>query len=114
MADPFIPLNQALAIAEMTHEHVDRFGDTRPVLGAAKPVPVAGWYVKPVDETAGDSVLRTVDRLTVFASEPFPPESQITLPDGTVWAVEGHARDYRHGPWFDPGLVVIHARRVEG
>lgn len=64
---------------------------------------------------AGDSIMRLVDELQVFAPPgTLDPAQELRLPDGTKWTVEGNAEDYSANPWFKPGLVVIHCKRVEG
>ena len=80
-------------------------------------VNVASWWVDRTDETSGDSVLRTIDYLHAhFPTDTAPaPDAVLRLPDGSQWQVEGHPEDYNHG-WhgFTPGLVVVHAKKVEG
>lgn len=95
----------------------DMYGNELPDEGEWRDAQAASWWVDKTDEKGEDSVLRTVDYLHVH----LPPDQAITaasmirLPDGTEWDIIGNPEDYRHG-WhqFDPGLAVIHAKRVEG
>ena len=109
----FIPLRHSVEVSQM-ETTTDRFGNERPTQGPFHAVQVAGWAVTKVEETAGDSVLRTIDQLDVYAPEPFAPGASIRLPDGGIWQVHGNAEDTRHGPFWNPGLVVVHARKVAG
>lgn len=95
---------------------VDRFGNETPRPGAWESVPVIGWAVVQSTETGGDSVLRTVDVLNVYVPAKFAPEaaSKVRLPNGDEWAVDGNVLDYTHGPFWDPGAVVVQARKVDG
>lgn len=115
------PLRFTVWVSEVV-ETTDRFGNTRMKAGGFRAVKAAGWAVNRVDEAAGsttysnvgESVLRTVDQLDLYVPQRIAPSAQIKLPDDTIWEVQGHAEDYRNGPFWDPGLVVVHARKVEG
>lgn len=109
----FVPLRHTVELAEVV-ETTDPFGNVITVPSEFTPVQVAGWAIVKTEESAGESVLRTVDQLDVYAQQPFDAGTTIRLPDGSVWEVSGNAEDYRHGPWWNPGLVVVHARKVEG
>ena len=109
----FIPLRHTVEVSEVEMV-TDRFGNQVPRQGKFRPVQVAGWAVTKVDEAHGDSVLRTVDQLDIYAAKPFALGASVKLPDGNVWQVEGNAEDYNHGPWWSPGLVVVHAKKVGG
>lgn len=95
---------------------VDRFGNERRTPATWVKVKVFGWAVAAVDETAGDSVLRTVDQLQLYCSRDVAPDAdmQVRLPDQSVWTVQGHFEDYENNPWWSPGLVVVRCRNVEG
>lgn len=96
---------------------VDLYGNKRPGKGQWKQVQVASWWVDRTEEKTGDSVLRTVDYIHVHipADEQVSATSRIRLPDGSIWEVMGNPENYRHG-WhgWDPGLVVIHGKKVTG
>ena len=92
----------------------DRFGNTRPGPGTWQPVKVFAWAVNKVEEQADDSILRTVDELTVYMPDAPDPGGRVRLPDLSEWQVEGNAEDYNNNPWWSPGLVVVHCRKVEG
>lgn len=95
----------------------DRFGNLVPSPGVWESVKVAQWWVSSTDEVGGDSVLRTFDVLTVHFPTGLQPMAagRVRLPDGTVWEVEGNIEDYNHGfHGWNPGLVVVHCKRVEG
>lgn len=117
VAVSFIPLSQTLDVYTPGAVARDRFGNERPGEGAWKPVKVALWWVDKTEEKNGDSVLRTVDYLHAH----IPPESapdaggKVRTPDGREWGVIGTPEDYNHG-WhgWSPGLLVIHAKKVEG
>lgn len=102
-----------IEVAEVVQDR-DYFGNLVNKTGPYRPVRVAGWAVVKVEEQQGESVLRTIDQLEVYSPEEFHAGSEIRLPKGSVWQVEGNAEDYRHGPWWDPGLVVVRAKKVEG
>lgn len=109
----FVPLVHTVEVSQV-ETVTDRFGNERPAQGEFHPVKVAGWAITKVEESTGESVLRTVDQLDVYAPAPFDPGASIRLPDGGVWQVQGNAEDYQHGPWWNPGLVVVHARKAAG
>lgn len=96
---------------------VDRFGNERPGKGQWVQVPVSSWWIAQTEEKAGESVLRTIDMLSVHVGETVKvgADSKIRLPDGSEWSVIGNPEDYRHG-WheWNPGLLVIQAKKVEG
>ena len=112
----FIPLRQSLEFM-VPGKAVDRFGNERPTGGDWVKRPVASWWVDMSQEEHGDSILRTVDTLHVHLPvENAPPSwGRIRTPDGSVWEVEGNVEDFTHG-WhgWNPGLVVVHAKRVSG
>lgn len=113
----FIAARQSVDVYRQGDPVKDRFGNLAPGVGVWESSPVAQWWVHRSEETDGDSVLRTVDLLTVHfpaGSEP-APSSKVRLPDGTEWQVEGNAENYDHGfHGWAPGLVVVHCKRVEG
>ena len=90
----FIPLNQTVEVYRRGAPERDRFGNERPGKGEWQQVKVASWWVDRTDEKSGDSILRTIDLLHVHlrpADAP-TPDSQIRLPDGSQWQVEGTLR----------------------
>lgn len=95
---------------------VDRFGNKVPGNGAWVRMLVLGWAIRDVQETAGNSVLRTIKQLVVYCSPDSAPTAagKFRLPDGSVWLVDGGATDFNHGPWWQPKLVSVTARKVEG
>lgn len=113
----FIAARQSVDVYRQGDPVKDRFGNLTPGVGVWESSLVAQWWVHRSEETDGDSVLRTVDLLTVHfpaGSEP-APSSKVRLPDGTEWQVEGNAENYDHGfHGWAPGLVVVHCKRVEG
>lgn len=117
MGVPFIAPRHSVDVYRPGEPTTDRFGNVVPGAGQWWPTPVAQWWVHQSQESHGDSILRTVDKLTAcFRPEDAPgPDGKIQLPDGTEWAVSGTPEDYNHGfHGFAPGLVVVHCRRVEG
>lgn len=94
---------------------VDRFGDERPAEPETHQVAVFGWAIVKVAETVGDSVLRTVDELQLYAppDAPITPASVVVI-NGQRWKVNGIPDNYEHNPWFAPGLVLVHCRKVDG
>lgn len=113
----FIPVKQSLDLCVHSGVEVDRFGNERPSDGRWVSVGVASWWIDRSEEKAGDSVLRTVDMLHAHlpADTPVTAASKLRLPDGSEWSVEGNPEDYNHG-WhgWEPGLLVVHAKKVEG
>lgn len=111
----FILLRQTVEVHVPT-KVTNRFGDE--VLGPGKwePRRVAGWAINSTQEQEGDSVLRTIDRLVVYmgTQSAAQPDEFIRLPDGSVWRVEGNAQNFDHGPWWQPGLVVVTCTKTEG
>ncbi len=96
---------------------VDRFGNERPGGFSWQRIPVSSWWIGATEEKAGDSVLRTMDMLHVHVSSSFSLDAaaKVRLPDGSEWSIEGNSENYDHG-WhgWAPGLLVVHARKVEG
>lgn len=113
----FIPTNQALEFYYPGEPVRDRFGNERAGEGEWVAVLVASWWVDKSDEKAGESVLRTIDMLHVHVPVGFepPPSGLVRTPDQTEWTIEGNPEDFNHGfhGWV-PGLLVLHAKRVEG
>lgn len=117
VAVSFVPLAQTLDVYTPGSIVRDRFGNERPGAGEWKSVKVASWWIDKTEEKSGESVLRTIDYLHVHippGSAP-SPGGKVRTPDGHEWTVEGNPEDYCHG-WhgWNPGLLVIHAKKVEG
>lgn len=113
----FIPLNRTVEVGIPGEPVVDRFGNERPGKPDWRTVKVAAWWIAQTQESHGDSVLRTIDVLSVCATQGagITPDSKIRLQDGSVWAVDGNGENYDHGPFqFQPGLLVYTAKQVEG
>ena len=109
------PLIHTVQVARLQPGGKDSFGTPLPATRASfEDLKVAGWAVEKTEEKQGDSVLRLVDTLTLYSPEELPPDTHIRLPNGTQWAVDGHAQDYRNGPWWDPGLVAHTCTYVSG
>jgi hypothetical protein len=77
--------------------------------------PVCGWSVPSSDEPKLAGHDRVVVDVELFAPTEFPagPHDRVIL-NAEVFEVIGHAEDYTHGPWWDPGVVVWNLQRVEG
>ncbi|WP_312715472.1 hypothetical protein [Corynebacterium flavescens] len=113
---PF-PLTLELKVRTWTRTGTDRNGD--PLMGYAawRTIKVFGWAVSPTQEVVGDSLLRTIDTLTVYCApqdDPGPGGEIRTPQDPTPWKVKGNDQNYENNPFFDPGLVVVTATRTEG
>lgn len=111
----FIPLNHVVGLSS-PGVATDPFSNDVPTEGQWRDVGCAGWWVDKSEEKTGESVLRTIDVLHVLmpVDVDVSPASRIRLPDLSVWQVEGHPENYEHGfHGFSPGLVVVHARKVE-
>lgn len=119
MVKPFVPLLHEVEVYTPGELVKDRFNNLRPGPGVWRRVKVAAWWVHGSEERDGQnaSVLRTIDMLTLHvpSEAALSPGGKVRLPDGSVWEVEGHGEDFNHG-WhgFVPGLLVIHAKKVEG
>lgn len=113
----FIPVKQTLDMQFEGEPKKDRFNNVIPGVSEWRPINVAQWWIDRSEEREGESVLRTVDMLHVhLPSDSVPPSwGKIRTPNGDVWEVEGNAEDYTHG-WhgWNPGLVVVHAKKVSG
>ncbi|MCK7676355.1 hypothetical protein [Corynebacterium pygosceleis] len=96
----------------------DRFNNEVTVQGEWETINVVAWAVQHPVEKEGESIDRTITELVVYAlKDTFPaPDSaqQIRLADGTEWEAQGLAEDYTNGPWWDPGMLVLHYRSTEG
>ena len=117
MAKPFLPPPHLLEMYLPGEPVRDRFGNERPGKGSWEVVAVSSWWIDKTEEKGDDSVLRTLDYLHVQVPPEVapPPSSKVRLPDGTEWEVKGNPEDYRHGfHGFNPGLLVVHAVKVEG
>lgn len=113
----FIAARRPLEVYRPGAPTKDRFNNLKPGAGVWEPTPVVQWWVHRTEESDGDSVLRTVDLLTVhFPSGTQPsPAGKVRLPDGTEWEVQGEVEDYDHGfHGWSPGIVPVHCKRVEG
>lgn len=113
----FIPLPQSIDMQAKAGTKRDRFGNLVAAPGEWRQVRVASWWVDRSEEKAGDSVLRTVDYLHVHClpSDAPGPEGRVRTPDGRVWSVTGNPEDFNHGfHGFIPGLVIVHAKEVQG
>lgn len=113
----FIPLTQTLEVYTPGAVVRDRFGNERQGAGEWREVKVASWWIDRTEESAGTSVLRTIDYLHVHVPLNVTLEagSRLRTPNGSEWTVEGNVEDFNHG-WHGwvPGLLVVHARKVEG
>lgn len=111
------PRRQAVQVRSRVQTGVDRNGDPKMGFSPWKAILVFGWAVSPTQEVVGDSLLRTIDTLTMYpAPEDDPgPGGEIMIPgDPVPWRVEGNNDDYSNNPYFVPGLVVVTAHRVKG
>lgn len=110
------PLKYEVKTRKVTGQGADRFGDTTLEYEDWENKPAFGWEISRNTETTGDSIIRTTDKMKLYA----PPETnpgpggQIQLSNNTTWEVEGNPDDYNNNPFFTPGLLVIHAKKVEG
>lgn len=114
---PFITTPHTVEIYREGAFEKDRFGNLNPGPGEWEPVKVAQWWVHRTEEQGDDSVLRTVDLLTVHVptGDAPSPGGKVRLPDGTEWEVQGNPEDFNHGfHGWSPGLVVVHCKRTEG
>lgn len=113
----FIPSRHSLDFYTPGTPTVDEFGDEVPGVGRWESTPVASWWIDRVDESAGDSIMRRIDELHIHVEPQYAPTpgGKVRTPDSKEWQVQGNAENYDHG-WhgWAPGLVVVHARRVEG
>ena len=113
----FIPAKQTLDMQFEGEPTTDRFNNIIPGVSEWRPVKVAQWWVDKTEEREGDSILRTVDMLHVhLPTENVPPSwGRIRTPNGSIWEVEGNVEDFTNG-WhgWNPGLVVVHAKKVSG
>ena len=80
--------------------------------GQPRDVKVFGWSVVRSEEIASGVVAFLDERLQIIG----PPgvltyEDKITLPDGTVWALQGNEEDHNNNPWWEPGLVIYTAQK---
>ena len=109
------PLRETIEIARTTTKK-NRFNNDVTVLGPFTTVTVAGWAVQQSEEKAEDSSLRVIDDLVVYMhpDDQPGPAGKLRTPNGDVWQQEGDPEEYDYGPWFRPGLVVVHARKVTG
>lgn len=114
MATPY-PLTQVIEVSQ-PKIIVNVFDEEELIEGDFKPVAVFGWAVTSSQEKEDDSVLRTIDLLQVYMrpEDVTGPAATFRLPDGSEWEQEGNVADYNHNPWFQPGLVVVNAKKVEG
>lgn len=113
----FVPTRQFLEFLFPGEPVVDRFGNERPGVGVWEVVEVASWWIDRTDEKADESILRIIDMLHVHVPAENAPDAagRVRTPDGAEWEIEGNFEDFTHG-WhgWNPGLLVIHAKRVEG
>lgn len=64
-------------------------------------------------QTADAASTAIVTRLEVIAPPgTFRRSDRVTLPDGSIWSVEGDPEDDTHGPWWNPGLVKHYANQT--
>ncbi len=111
----FIPALFTCDLLVYSEDGVDAHNN--PVAEWAEPVsfPVVGWS----SPSSSEPKLAGHDRVTVdvelLAPDGFPagPHDRVVL-DGNTFEVVGYPEDYTHGPFWDPGMVVVNLRRVEG
>lgn len=109
------PLGQTVEVYAPGEPTTDAHNNDIPGVGSWEPVKVFAWAVNKVSEDErGASMLRTIDELTVYTPIAFPAGGKVRLPDDTVWEVQSNAEDYNNNPWWSPGLLVVHCRKVEG
>lgn len=109
------PLRKTIHVSELGPPSFDRFGNEIPGKLEWVPKKVFGWAKVRVEEEQGDSTMRLIDDMQLIAPDgTVKPDSNIKLPDNTEWSVEGNAEDYSANPWFNPGLVIYHCRKVTG
>lgn len=98
------------------HWEKDRFNNDVWVPGEPIQVAVFSWEVTKSEELDSEtSVLRTVDDLVIIApADSFTPQTAVKLPNGDTWEIQGNPEDVNNNPYYSPGLVTYHARKVEG
>lgn len=85
-------------------------GEGRP----ARAVAVFAYHVTRSEESMLAGHMRLVEVLRVIA----PPGviqrgDSVTISDGTQWEVDGNPEDYENNPFYQPGLVIYHANRIQ-
>ena len=108
------PLGQTVEVYTPGEPTTDAHGNDIPGVGSWESVKVFAWAVNKVSEDGGEFTLRTIDELTVYTPVTFHPGGRVRLPDSSEWEVQGNAEDYNNNPWWSPGLLVVHCRKVEG
>lgn len=110
------PLSKTIQLGVTGPPTVDRFGNEKPGTLTWQNVSVFGWATDQVSETTdgGNSVLRTIDDMHLYAPPGVvKPEHQVKI-NGVVYSVEGNEKNFDGNPWYAPGLVIIALRKVTG
>lgn len=114
MEKPFIPLSYE--VRRIRHGEIGRDALNNVVYGETNdPLMVAAWWSSSSAEpkVAGHERL-VVDVEIIAAPGDFREGDEIDgVGDYGRLKVVGHPEDYRHGPWWDPGLVVVNCRRED-
>lgn len=110
----FLPTRHVIDVSSPSEIVIDQFGDEHQKLGEFAPLKVIGWAITMVDESEGDSILRTVTQLDVYSPTKIDAGARVRTPDGVVWEVRGESEDYNHGPFWSPDAFVTHCRKVDG
>ena len=76
--------------------------------------PVLGWYAPEINAAIDDNANRRIDFGLVLIAPPETADidSQVRI-EGTTYRVAA-IKDHRHGPWFNPGLVVYELKEETG
>lgn len=108
---PMFPLRMPIEVSNPPQMKEDRFGNKRTIPPTYRTIHVAGWAVTTPEETHGEHIqLNHLTLQVICAPEDAPdPAGYIRTPDGRTWAVDGPPIDHRHGPWWNPGLVIVTA-----
>lgn len=97
-------------------DEVDAFGNQLEVT-ADYPLQVFGWVLGGVElaDKLGTNRVQYDATLYASTSQPVLPLDRIQLEQGGEWyEVDRPAENYENNPWFQPGLVVVYLKKVEG
>lgn len=111
------PMRKTIEVEKPGKPTVDRFGNKVPGTPTWVPVKVFGWGAGVTQETtnSGTSILRTIDEYQLMcAPGTVKATDRVRLPNGAIWTVEGNEKSFENNPWWNPGLVEITIRKVEG
>lgn len=116
MVSSFLPLRYVIAVVDRSMDEEPGVFTPRKFSERVREIGCAQWWVDQSVESFGDSENRVVTTLhAVVEPNPLLVAGNALLVQRKQWEITGEPEDFSQGfHGWDPGVVVVHCRKVEG